>query len=110
MGLGLGSGLGLGLKRAQDEPRPARPLPEVSRAAAAAAQPAAAEERRVVVAAEAAWEAAVVARGAARERVAARGLGGRGWETRAAAAEEALEGGTPEVNALSSWLQAACGR
>ena len=64
----------------------------------------------MVVAAEAAREAAEVARGAARERVAARDPGGLGWETRAAAAEEALEGGTPEVNTLSSWLQAACGR
>ena len=60
----------------------------------------------MVVAAEAAREAAVVARAAGRERLAARGWGGQGWETRAAAAEEALEGGTPEVEALSPWMHA----
>ena len=61
----------------------------------------------MVVAAEAAREAAVVARAAGRERLAARGWGGQGWETREAAAEEALEGGTPEVEALSPcWMHA----
>ena len=60
----------------------------------------------MVVAAEAAREAAVVARAAGRARRAARGWGGQGWETRAAAAEEAWEGGTPEVEALSPWMHA----
>ena len=60
----------------------------------------------MVVAAESAREAAVVARAAGRERLAARGWGGQGWETRAAAAEEALEGGRPEVEALSPWMHA----
>ena len=62
----------------------------------------------MVAAEEAARKAPVVARAAGRERLAARGWGSQGWETRAAAEEEALEGGTPEVKALSSWLQ-PCG-
>ena len=60
----------------------------------------------MVAAAEAAREAAVVAWAAGRERLAARGWGGQGWETRAAAEEEALEGGRPEVEALSPWMHA----